>query len=78
MKHPSQWNEVRVVDGSHIECEGNCLKKLQEVSAHYSKIYKNVDAVYIANFSADFNDNKYYNWDMMDEMFDNVDSQLMF
>lgn len=77
MKHPSEWTQVRVVDGSDIKFEGNCLRKLQEVSAKYSKIYKGVDAVYITNFSADFLNNEYKNWDMMDEMFDNVEASLM-
>jgi len=76
MKHPSEWTEVRVVDGSNIKCEGNCLKKINELTAHYSKVFKNVDAVYITDFSADFKNNEYRDWDQMNDVFDEVEANL--
>lgn len=76
MKHPSEWTEVRIVDGSNIKCEGDCLKKIKQLTKHYSKIFKNVDAVYITDFASDFLNQQYIGWDEMDKKFDEAEANL--
>tara|TARA_B110000285_G_scaffold146753_1_gene163803 strand:- start:1884 stop:2402 length:519 start_codon:yes stop_codon:yes gene_type:complete len=75
INHPSQWKEIRMVDGSKIKCEGNCRKKRIQLSAYYTKHFKGVDAIYLTEFAVDNQQREYQDWDTMEELFTTVEHE---